>query len=210
MNMADLRRFMNIKGFVSRLKAKQRILLKQSSALSDSGQSALLNKVQIVYEMAQTGEGTDACLEHGCLPMLVHFYSPVPDIKDLERRGVWNRRSGLFGIEFGIARQLEYLSRLGKAFGPECRWPETATSDPRQFFTHNGSFSFGCAAALHCMIRYFRPNRVIEIGSGNSSMVISAALKMNGTEAQGVETSYTIVDPYPGATVAAGLPNLNR
>jgi hypothetical protein len=160
--------------------------------------------------MAQTGEGTDACLEIGCLPMLVHFYSPVPDIKDLERRGVWNQRSDLAGIDFRVEQQLALLSDLGQAYGKECSWPEKATADPRQFFTHNGSFSFGCAAALHCLIRYFRPKRITEIGSGNSSLVMSAALKKNSDEEPGVKTSYTIVDPHPGATVAAGLPMLSR
>ena len=77
-----------------------------------------------VREMAETGEGTDACLELGCLPMLVNFYSPVPDINDLEKRNVWNRRSELSGIDFRKEEQLTLLTDLGRLFGNECRWPE--------------------------------------------------------------------------------------
>jgi hypothetical protein len=164
----------------------------------------------LVYRMAQTGEGTDACLEQGCLPMLVHFYSPVPDLKDLEQRGVWDRRSTLTGIDFRAERQLESLSKLGQVFGNECLWPEKATSNPSQFFTHNGSFSFGCAAALHCMIRHFQPRQVVEIGSANSSLVISAALKMNANNESNPQPIYTIVDPYPGAKITGGLPMLSH
>ena len=97
----------------------------------------------IVRQMAETGIGTDACLEHGCLPMLVHYYSPVPDIADLEQRRVWDRRSGLAGIDFGTDKQVDFLVRLGKEFGGECQWPYKPTSDPLQFFTDNGCFSFG-------------------------------------------------------------------
>jgi hypothetical protein len=45
----------------------------------------------VISHMAQTGEGTDACLWHGCLPLPVNFHSPVPDLADLEQRRVWNR-----------------------------------------------------------------------------------------------------------------------
>ena len=165
---------------------------------------------RLVYQMAQSGEGTDACLEQGCLPMLVHFYSPVPDIKDLEQRGVWDKRSALPGIDFRTEHQLALLSKLGQAFGAECVWPEKATDNPVQFFTHNGSFSFGCAAALHCMIRHFQPQRVVEIGSGNSSLVIAAALEMNVHKESSPKPIYTIVDPYPGAKITGGLPMLSH
>jgi hypothetical protein len=210
--MTNFAKMMSIKNLVSRLNLKRQrsACSGRNSTPAEPDQPPPLDKVQIVYDMAQTGEGTDACLARGCLPMLVHFYSPVPDIKDLEQRSVWDRRSGLVGIDFGAERQLAFLSKLGQAFGTECRWPEQATEDPNQFFTHNGSFSFGCAAALHCMLRYFRPRQVVEIGSGNSSRVISAALQMNAQNETKPKPSYTIVDPYPGAAVTGGLPMLNR
>lgn len=49
----------------------------------------------LVRYMAKTGEGTDKCLEKGCLPLSVHYYSPVPDIQDLEERDVWDQISKL-------------------------------------------------------------------------------------------------------------------
>ncbi|MDH4241971.1 MAG: hypothetical protein OEW48_20620 [Phycisphaerae bacterium] len=36
----------------------------------------------------------------GCLAMPVHYYSLVPDLADLERRKVRDRRSDLAGIDF--------------------------------------------------------------------------------------------------------------
>jgi len=164
---------------------------------------------RLVRRMAETGAGTDACLAEGCLPLRVHFYSPVPDVADLERRGVFERRSALPGVELDLPGQLARLARLGERHGAECAWPSAPTGDPRTFYTQNGAFSFGCAAALHAMVRDLRPRRVVEVGSGNSSLVLAAALRRNADE-DGRAADYTIVDPHPGEAVKAGLPGVSR
>ena len=157
-----------------------------------------------VFQMAKSGQGTDECLELGCLPMRVNYYSPVPDIEDLFDRKVFEQRSSLAGVNFYPERQVQFLLELGRKFGDECDWPLRATSDPTQFFLNNGSFSFGCAAALHTMIRHWRPRRILEIGSGNSSLVISAALKKNRDEEPSSSCDYTIIDPYPRDVISSG------
>jgi len=155
---------------------------------------------QIIRQMAETGAGTDECLKQGCLPMLVHYYSPVPDIADLKARLVWHRRSSMAGVDLGEGQQLELLAELGRHFGKECRWPHQPTADEEQFFTDNTGFSYGCAASTHGIIRKFKPRRVIEIGSGLSSLVIAAALRRNAAQ-DSREAEYTIIDPYPGDKV---------
>ena len=163
----------------------------------------------IVSHMAQTGVGTDACLRRGCLPLPVDFYSPVPDLGDLERRKIWDQKSALVGIDFRPHTQIEFLLKLGQAFGSECNWPPNPTKDPYQFYTENGSFSFGCAASCHCIVRYFKPRHVIEIGSGNSSLVISKALSLNQKDS-GEEGEYIVVDPYPRRMIEDGLVGLTQ
>ena len=156
---------------------------------------------RLVGRMTETGKGTDACLKWGCLPLPVHFYSPVPDLDDLRKRQVWNRQSELPGISFCPVEQVELITELGSQFGAECMWPAQASAeDPAAFHTENNSFSFGCAASTHCMIRSLKPNRVIEIGSGNSTKVIASALALNTAET-GRTPKYTIIDPYPAKEV---------
>ncbi len=162
----------------------------------------------LIRYMAFTGEGTDACLREECLPMSVHFYSPVPDIQDLEQRRIWDLRSNLEGINFNLEGQLKFLKKIGSEYGGECRWPPEPTKNSLQFYAENGSFSYGCAAGTHCIIRHFRPKRVIEIGSGNSSLIISAALSVNAKSSP--RADYTIIDPYPGEIVEKSLPFLTR
>jgi hypothetical protein len=156
---------------------------------------------KLVTWMAQTGVGTDECLRQGSLPLPVHYYSPVPDLDDLASRGVWDRKSNLAGVEFRSEVQVAYLLELGNRYGGECAWPaQPANRDG--FYTENGSFSFGCAAAAHCVVRDRKPRRIVEIGSGNSSLILSAALALNQLDGA-PPAEYTIVDPYPSGLLGA-------
>jgi len=150
----------------------------------------------VISHMAKTGEGTDACLAQGCLPMRVHYYSPVPNIADLEQRAVWERCSPMSGIEMHHEEQVELLKKLAVLYANECNFPAHPTSHPEEFYTHNESFSYLCAASTHYLIRAFMPERVIEVGSGYSSRVISRALSFNN-QVKPSKADYTVVDPYP-------------
>jgi hypothetical protein len=132
----------------------------------------------------------------------------VPDIEDLRARRLWERRSPLAGIDLREARQLALLAELGRDFGAECRWPHEPGRDEREFYTDNSSFSYGCAAATHALIRRFKPRRVVEVGSGFSSRVIAAALRMNEKDL-GERAEYTVVDPFPGKALER-LPGVGR
>ena len=113
------------------------------------------------------------------------------------------------GIDFRPEAQSTFLSRLGLEFGYECDWPVAPTGDPQQFYTENTSFSYVCAAITHCVIRYLKPQHVIEVGSGNSSLVIAAALALNNKDSA-TKAQYTIVDPYPRAGMETSLVGLKR
>jgi hypothetical protein len=148
----------------------------------------------VVRYMAETGVGTDRCLEKSCLPLRVHYYSPVPDISGLDRRNIWGRRSDLAGIAWDEERQLSLMQKLATNYGHECLWPHDFAGDDTQFFTNNSGFSFGCAAVTHSLIRLNKPKKVIEIGSGLSTKVIAAAVRRNRSER--VFGEFIVVDPF--------------
>jgi hypothetical protein len=150
--------------------------------------------VDLVKHMAFTGEGTDKCLEAECFPMRVHFYQPVPNITDLERRNVWSKISRLDGIKWETQKYMENLKAVAK-HKPNPDWDRGETGVPLIFNLNNSSFSYICASFLYGMIQINQPKRIIEVGSGNSSLVIRRALNdLNKTE----PVSYTIIDPYCG------------
>ena len=51
-----------------------------------------------------------------------------------------------------------------------------------QFFRYNQGQNVYDSAILHCMLRHFKPNTVIEVGSGYSTMLSAAALTRNDRE----------------------------
>jgi len=160
----------------------------------------------MVAVMAETGVGTDACLAKKCLPVRVHYYWPIPDIEDMEKRQIWGRRSELVGIDLCPDRQVNLVRSLSREYGHECIWPTVPTANPAQFFLHTDiPFAFSDAAILHCLIRQNKPKRVIEVGSGGSSMVISAALRLNDQDTPSYPCEYTIIDPYPVGSVKSKL-----
>jgi hypothetical protein len=157
----------------------------------------VLNVLAKLFKIcAITGEGSNICLKNGFLPMPVNFYSPVPDIEDLKNRNIWDTKSELVGIDFNVNEQTKLLTKLGLKYSNECQWPLTPRKNTGEYYVQNPSFSYGCAASTHCIIRNFKPNTIIEIGSGMSSRVISSALKMNYAN-DGHKSDYIIVDPYP-------------
>jgi Methyltransferase domain len=193
-----------VSGFFSRI--KNRLFGKKALFILFSPLMPLL--VKVFGHVAETGRGSDLCLEQGFLPMRVHYYSPVPDIADLRRRHVWKEKSELPGVDFHPERQVQFLNRLGEQYGHECNWPPVSTGNPTDFFTENNSFSFGCAASLHSILRYYKPRTVLEIGSGNSSLIFSEALTQNVLEGHPCE--YIVVDPYPSPLLQGDLPGLTK
>jgi Methyltransferase domain len=126
----------------------------------------------------------------------VHYYSPIPDTRELPS-ALWGRRSTLPGLDLNDAGQTELL-RAFVAFRREYdALPLRPQADPGEFFFGNPMFSGTDALVLYCMVRYFRPSGIIEIGSGFSSRVIRRATRANGG------ARVTCIDPFP----ADGLGN---
>ena len=149
----------------------------------------------ILKFMAHTGKGSDALIRKGIMLFPVHFYYPAPDVLNLEKNAVFDRKSMLHGIDFNDIKQLEFLRTISSPYSLECNFPSEKPLKQEDFYTENGCFSYGCAALLHCIIRKYKPKRIVEVGIGNSSKIISRALSLNLKE--GFQTEYIAIDPYP-------------
>src|SRR5262249_5831168 len=61
----------------------------------------------------------------------------------------------------------------------------------------------------YALIRHFRPKRIIEIGSGNSTVLAAAACMTNQKE-YGAAPRLTAIEPYPNEILKKGLPGLTE
>lgn len=145
---------------------------------------------------------------HGFHITPVHFYSPIPQISTLPDE-LWTRPSDLPGIELNGPSQLAFLDEVCHRFRGEYEsFPRDPTGTPYQYYLHQGSFGPVDAEVLYCMIRYRRPRRLIEVGSGFSTFVAAAAVVMNSTEGHPAEL--VAIDPYPIEVLRHGFPGLGQ
>jgi predicted O-methyltransferase YrrM len=128
-------------------------------------------------------------------PELTHFHSPVPDTRLLStpqmRAQLWPERApDQPGVEWRGEEQLALVAEL--AAQEPMTFPETS-EDPTEFFSSNPAFAPHDAWALQAMLRHLQPRRMIEVGSGWTSLL---AARVN-REQLGGKMELTCVDPFP-------------
>jgi hypothetical protein len=138
-----------------------------------------------------------------------HFYEPVPDTRNIPE-DFWSAPSDLAGIDMREGAQLSLLQEFCGKYKPEYEQLENLTPAAENGFSFaNNSFGSVDAEVLYCMIRHFQPKTVLEIGSGNSTLVSSTAILKSVQE--GVAPARLIaIEPYPSALIERGFPGLTR
>ena len=136
-----------------------------------------------------------------------HFYFPVPNIKSLERKD-WSapRRCGAF--DYRLEEQTDRLYNEILPFAGEWGFAEEGASDQHQFHVNNGFFERVDAEVAHSFVRQRKPRRVIEIGSGHSTLVLAGAMQRNAAE--GAAGEFTSIEPHPRSFLKDGLPGLTH
>ena len=134
------------------------------------------------------------------------FYSPVPDTNHLTDE-CWTRSSELRGVNLNETAQLQLLERFQKLFRAEYSvFPRSKPDGAPRFYFGNVSLEAVDAEVLYCMVRDLAPKRIVEIGSGFSTLIALEALARNQSE--GKEGSVTAIEPHPRSFLSARLPAL--
>ncbi|HTY19382.1 MAG TPA: class I SAM-dependent methyltransferase [Myxococcota bacterium] len=139
-----------------------------------------------------------------------HYYSPVPDVHGLG--DALGRRTSLPGVDLRTEAQLELLRKVCPLYAGEyAAFPDGPTGVPGQFHFANGAFERVDAEMLHLMVRHHRPARMIEVGSGYSTLVSAAACERNARD--GHPCRFVAIEPQPNDLFLrpiAGLQELLR
>jgi len=127
----------------------------------------------------------------------VHYYSPIPDIVELGKtKNIWAKKSKLPGLDIDLDKQIDNLRSICLPYQSEYNGNNIYKYAVDNAF--GPGYGYIEAQALHAVIRYFKPKRVIEIGSGVSTWCMLTALKMNKDET-GTDYSITCIEPYPSS-----------
>lgn len=122
-----------------------------------------------------------------------HFYWPVPDVSELEKRE-WPIYAVPAHCKYDLNKQIEFGRELVSQYGAECCFSTIPSENAYHY--NNGYFETVDAEVAYCMVRHYKPTRVVEIGTGYSTRVIAAALEKN-LERDGLEGRLISVDPNP-------------
>jgi hypothetical protein len=129
----------------------------------------------------------------GLLPILDHYYQPMINPKKHLTKSLREDRK-LTGIDFNENEQLQILSNFN--YNEELLKLPINKSNETEFYYNNGSYCSGDAEYLYNMIRYFKPGRIIEIGSGASTLMAKNAITFNKAEKPDYNCSQICIEPY--------------
>ena len=127
----------------------------------------------------------------GVFPIRDHYYEPQFNFRsssrafslDRELPGIdWNEREQLAMLE--LLRTADELEALAKGSGE------------LHFRFDNPSFGSGDAEYWYQMIRKSKPQRVIEIGSGHSTLMAREAIRRNRADDLVYSCQHTCIEPY--------------
>jgi predicted O-methyltransferase YrrM len=124
-----------------------------------------------------------------------NFYTSVQNYHWLKaHKQFWTARSPLIGINWEIDRQLAWVNEICAPYYSEIQglkfFNETAKQRWGQGFGRIES------QVLHCFVRSKAPARVVEIGSGQSTVCMLHASKLNANEGRPA-SEVTCIEPYP-------------
>jgi hypothetical protein len=128
----------------------------------------------------------------GVFPLTNHYYEPVFNFKKLKKKLYKDRN--LPGINFNLNQQLNNLSNL--IYANELIELNLKKKSPNYNFNiKNQFFEYGDAEIYYQLIRHIKPKNILEIGSGQSTLVALEAIKKNRIINK-VNTKITCVEPY--------------
>jgi hypothetical protein len=128
----------------------------------------------------------------GVFPIVDHYYEPLFNPAHLSYPLSLDR--DLAGLDWNISEQLDLLSKFH--FNEELLAFPLTYERELQFFYNNGFFESGDAEFFYNIIRYFRPRRIFEIGSGQSTLLAAGAIQENCRNDANYRCQHVCVEPY--------------
>jgi len=148
--------------------------------------------VLLVYRKigsARMTTSTKVLKKIGVFPVRDHYYEP--QFKYDKKSADFSIDRYLPGIDLNIKDQLELLDKLN--FSQELKILDLNNNS--KFNINNDFFSKGDAEIYYQIIRHAKPNKIVEIGSGQSTLIALEAIKKN-KEKNNKITQLICVEPY--------------
>ena len=130
-------------------------------------------------------------LKMGLFPIVNHYYEPLFDYRKVS----YKRKNNTL-LDLKENDQLLFLNSLLPYSNELKNFPLVKTSDQVSYYYENGSFQYGDGELYYSVIRKNKPKRIIEVGSGFSTLIALEAIKKNREENSAGITQLTCIEPY--------------
>ena len=128
----------------------------------------------------------------GIYPIRDHYYEPLFNLQKLQHSLREDRL--LPGIDWRLAEQQKILKNF--TFADELRKMKSLSKSETQYSFDNDTFRAGDSEYLYNMIRFYKPRRLIEIGSGNSTLMAIAGIRQNQQEESSYQCEHICIEPF--------------
>lgn len=129
----------------------------------------------------------------GVFPILDNYYEPLVNPHKHLTNFSWKERP-LLGIDLNIKEQLMILEKFN--YQEELLNFPIDKKDISQYYYNNGLYEAGDSEYLYCFIRQMKPKRIIEIGSGNSTLMVRNAIRKNILDFENYSCEHICIEPY--------------
>lgn len=135
-----------------------------------------------------------------------HYFLPIPDADDLS----FIKDTELAGVDMNEQGALKLLDDVILKYKAEFNaFPHHDTGDPSQFYLINGNYMAIDGNVYYALIRHYKPRRVVEIGSGYSTLLAAEAIRKN--RAEGADAAELIcIEPYPRPMLRRQIPEMTQ
>lgn len=121
-----------------------------------------------------------------------HALSPIPDREQIKLREkeIYAVPRTMPGLDLNEEGQLRLFDKLRDFYAEQ---PFSAQPTGMRYWFENPAYSYSDALLLYCLIRYLRPQRIIEVGSGYSSAAMLDTNELNFENS----IACTFIEPQP-------------
>jgi hypothetical protein len=136
-----------------------------------------------------------------------HFYSPIIDPDDLRAREsrIWARVDEMPGIALNLNVQLSILKELAPYIS-DLNWPIEKPNDPTCYYYQNDQYPILDAEFLHAIVRHSCPRKIIEVGSGWSSLIIAEVNRKYFHHSM----EFICIEPFPRQFLLDGVEGITK
>ncbi len=123
-----------------------------------------------------------------------HYYSPIPNLAEIEKNAdsIFGSKE-LLEIDLNTEKQTNLLEEFAIHYNSYLYNAENVDSKNLRYKKEGAFYKYSDSVFLYCMMRNFKPKKIIEVGSGHSSAIMLDTNEMFFEN----KTHLTFIEPYP-------------